>query len=362
MPITPSRIGIVLINAALALFGAIQPAAAEPPMLPAATVKARKPAPFCLEYLVPERCEQGIVAIRPAALARLFAPLPADNLAAQGLRMFLPFVVDIDLDAAKLPALANIEQIVSSLNLQVNFPTEHGQGTFMMGAGSPLCVRTVRPFNWSGRLAKWFPKAERITHEGKQLLTVPCKLSFGTEKPLRLAFLVADERTLVCGTEDDVGMLIDHLKEGKTGVTPPPGWNEVSHNLAAMAFDTRKRCWYAGDWPADCPEMSDGGRLARDLAVVCLGLSVGKHASVRLVARTKDPQALADDAAALEGLLTVARTELKTGQKDHPSTKNDKLVAAWLGRATIRHDAETIRAVVPLPGDFLTQLFEQFKK
>src|SRR5262245_43071273 len=180
-------------------------------------------APFDLTYL-PPTVTTGIVAFRPAALARHLPEHPLAGQAHQFLGLLLTMMTDCDPSAAKFPALADIDECILGLNLSTTFPSPGKQGTFVFGAGSPGSVRTTKPFDWEGSVRKWCPRATKAEHAGRAYFRTPWK----TNSPLIpadvakkaegrcLGIFIPDNRTLVLGDEEQIQELIDRLKQGKS--------------------------------------------------------------------------------------------------------------------------------------------------
>jgi hypothetical protein len=315
--------------------------------------KTTQPTPFDISYLAADR-GQGIVAVRPAAIALLFPQLKADTRFRPFVHLFLQMMVDIDLDVAELPALSELEQCVSNLSLQVSSPSEGQKGTFMFGAAAPVCLRTVRPFDWAGRLAKWFPAAKHEHHAGRDYLTMPCKLLFGKE-PMQLAFFVADGRTLICSTEPDLRDLLDRLDKGKPGPTPPPGWAAVNRDMFAMVIDARTNPWFKGTWPTDTPELRQAGTLVKGLTVVAAGVSMSAQPKIHLVATARSEKALGKISAALEPLSAAACKQL-TDPEQHLSPALASLLGDCFQKASMEQQGLTLRIETQLPANLVSLL------
>src|SRR5262249_18078109 len=150
---------------------------------------------------------QGVVGIRPAEMVKR---LPANESAAQCrallgvmLGQFLALCFESDLSAAQPPSFEDLEQCVFGVSLQAIMPTGKEQGTLRAGAGSPCLLKTTKPFDWGGSVRKWFPKAEKMSHAGRDYLRTPWKSDLLKKMfPQRadagevyMAVFVPDERT-----------------------------------------------------------------------------------------------------------------------------------------------------------------------
>jgi hypothetical protein len=316
--------------------------------------------PFDLSYLVND--SQGIVAFRPAEVARFLPQLPADQQFRLLLRCYLAMFMDINLDAAEVPRLSDLEQVVSNLSLQVTSPSDGKKGTFMLGMASPLSLRTVQPFDWADRLGKWLPQARHEHHAGRDYLTVPCKLTFGKPEPMRLAFFVADSRTLVCNGEDAMRELLQRLQDGKPGPTPPPGWEAVCRDLIAISIDARTQQWFKGTWPTQPVEMKLARTLVKGLTVFTMGVTLGQHPAVQVVATARNESTLGKIAANLEPLRAAIARELFAVEQSHPANPLAKSLITSLDHAAVEQEGPTLRIHVDLPADLIGLLVKSAQK
>src|SRR5262249_4268648 len=148
-------------------------------------------------------------------------------------------------------------------------------------------LRTTKPFDWAGSVKKWFPRAEKTRHAGRDYVRMPWKLPFGDPRQ-QAAIFVPDDRTLVFGDEHQVRKLLARLKAGGRGPTPPPGWKEFERDLIALAFDARTVPCVSGDWPTDPPEAKHARTLVEGVRVLAAGVTVGERTEVRVRALARD--------------------------------------------------------------------------
>jgi hypothetical protein len=282
--------------------------------------------------------------------------LPAAKMALP-YRAFLSYLVsqcyECDLTAADLPGLGDIEECILSLNCFVTMPTDRQKGTFVGGLGTPFVLRTTKPFDWAGSVRKWLPGAEKATHAGRDYFRTEWK----QETLKRVlppnhvpagktysAVFVADARTIVFGDESQVHQVLDRLKAGKPGPTPPPGWKEFERDLIAVAYDTRTVPCVRGRWPEGSPEAKHARTLAEGIGVLAAGVTVGDRTEVRLTALARDPEAARKAVEALRQLLAFARNGLVPAAKGAEPTQTAKLLAELLESVEIVRDGQRVRA------------------
>jgi len=228
------------------------------PSLPAATGAFP---PFDLSYL-PCAGSQGIVALRPATIARY---LPAD-LPLNEFRVFIATLLqqstDCTVEAADLPGIGDFDEWVLGLNVSFTLPTAGVQGTSNVGAGSPCCLRTTRPYDWSAAAKKWLPTAETRKHAGRDYLRTPFKLSGPLAPPdwmkrlqgHYLAIFVPDDRTIVCGAEEDIKTMLDGLRaHSSPSPLPPAGIRSAATWLPWWSINANGRASREVNGRGPCP-------------------------------------------------------------------------------------------------------------
>jgi hypothetical protein len=259
---------------------------------------------------------------------------------------------ECDLTAAELPDLGDIEECILSLTCTVTMPTDREKGTFVGGLGTPFVLRTTRPFDWAGSVRKWLPGAEKATHAGRDYFRTEWKREtlkrvlppdrVPAEKTYSAVF-VADARTIVFGDESQVHQVLDRLKAGKPGPTPPPGWEEFERDLIAVAYDCRTFPCVRGRWPEDSPEAKHARILVESIGVLAAGVTVGDRTEVRLTALARDPEAARKAVEALRQLLASARKELVPAAKGGEPTQPAILLAELLASVEISCDGQQVR-------------------
>jgi hypothetical protein len=347
---------IVLLGVALIASGGVAPAA--PPPTSSTTSGF---SPFDLTYL-PRTGPQGIIALRPCEIAR---HLPAHPLAGQArvfLGILLSQVSDCNLEAADPPALADLDECVLGLGVSFTLPTAETQGRSVFGAGTPCCLRTVKPFDWAAAARKWFPRAEKTEHAGRTYLRTPWTFSSPLIPPdlakrlkgQHLGVFVPDCRTLVLGAEAEIQALLDRLKEGKPALEPPPGWNEVRRDLIAGVLDQRETPCLQGKWPEEPAEGKPIGVLFETLTVSAFGVTVqegptGRRLVGRLVATTKDTDSAGRAVDAIKGLVDTYRAVLAQVPTNAPSAEPARMIRVMFDRATLNREGQTVRGQIAVP-------------
>lgn len=334
---------------------------APPPVLPSKGVFQ----PFDLTYL-PHPDVQGIIAARPAEIVRHLPPLPSSDHFRMLLGMLFGMFYDCDLQAAQPPALGDLDQCVGGFSVKFTTPFGEPRDIPLLGIALPCSFRTVKPFDWTGMARKWFPKAEKADHGGRTYLRIPCKLklpSVGKDSEDNSAFgiFVPDDCTAVFAAESDIRELIDRLKAGKK-LDLPPGWQDVSRDLIAIAFDQRKERCMKGKWPDEPAEAEPIGVLFETLQVAAFGLTVeeGPHGRVvaRMVAMTKDADSAGRTAEAIKTLANTIRTAAATSDKAGPMADLSRMTNAMFDRATLTQEGQTVRGHIDVPFDLIKSFFE----
>jgi hypothetical protein len=317
------------------------------------TAPGEKFAPFDLKYMVIEG--PGMAGFRPAEIAKR---LPAGKVPPEYqclLRFFMAQMLSLSFDcdtaAAEPPGIENIDQCVCRLSASVVLPSADKQGTFVGGLGTPFVVRTVQPFDWAGLMQKWFPRAEKKRHEGRDYVRTALKPDVVAKLPkerlpegdLYVAVFVPDNRTVVFGFEGEIKTLLHRLQTGEPGPAPPPGWEEFERDLIAVVRDTREAPLVYGEWPTDPPDMTNSRTVIECTEVFAAGLRIGDGTGLRVTALAKDSQAAGKVAAATRQLLSAARAALGEEAKGQELQKLVKLLDGALDRAEVTERGRHVR-------------------
>lgn len=273
---------------------------------------------FDLTYL-PEIGEQGLIGFRPVEMARYIERQEQEGLNQMFLTMFSLVVRDADLDAAEPPDFANIEQCVFSLQLHVTAPKGNERGTLMLGGTTPCVIRTVRPFDWDNLAIKWFPKAVRKKHADCSYLQIQIRIPDAMDemsKGTTFGVYIPDDRTLVCGDEEEIIALLDRVAARKPAPVTPPGWSEVDRDFAALVLDVREEQPVTGRFPADYPWGKDLYKLVNSSQTLALGLSVGDRTELRLVGASKDAASARVAVRSMQLLFKAAKKRLIKEEND----------------------------------------------
>jgi hypothetical protein len=302
-------------------------------------------APFDLTYM--PRATHSVIAVRPGELLKHLGE--QDKFAADMARRFLAAAfafLDGDLKAAAPPAVADIDQLILSAQITLGIETEkEGRSNFGVNGVSSGLVRTAKPFDWAGRLKKWFPKAETAKHAGREYVRVP----FGTgERTTYLALFVADDRTLAFDSDEaEMKWLLDRLDKKQKPVAPA-GWDEVSRDLVALCHDTAADGWLrAPEKPKrECDQALV--TLGRKATGVALGFSSGDRTDLRVVATARDEDAAREVRTALKAIVAQLSDEDEVG----------RAAAKLFAGTTVNRDGAVVRAKGSVPGNLLRRLLD----
>jgi hypothetical protein len=169
-----------------------------------------------------------------------------------------------------------------------------------------------------------------------------------------VGIFVPDGRTLVVGTEDQIKALFDRLKQGKAGVEPPPGWQEVNRDLIAGALDQRQRPCVTGKWPDEPAEAKNIGVLFETLNVSAFGVVMqeapaGGHLVGRLVGTAKNAASAERAAEAIKAQVAVIRTLLARIDPKAPTAPAVRMVNEMFDHATLSREGPTVRGSIAVP-------------
>jgi hypothetical protein len=294
--------------------------------------------PFDLTYM--PRATHSVIAIRPAELLKQTDGL--DKTATAYVRKLLAAgfaFLDGDIKAAELPVLANVDQVILSANLTIGIePEKDGKSNYGLGGISSGLVRTIKPFDWTGHIKKWFPKVEVVRHAGRDYLRIPIALG---EKPSYIALLAADDRTLAFDSdEDEIKNLLSRLKK-KSPPVRPAGWDEVARELIAISHDMTAEGWFTAP-----PKPQRGINRAvveavHNLKEVAIGISVGDASTIRVIATAGDEADARRAATAFKSLLEEMGSE----------EFGDPLISKFIENITVERNGRIIRAVGKTPGN-----------
>jgi hypothetical protein len=306
--------------------------------------RARRPAPFDLTYL--PRATGSVIAARPAELLkRGGAPDKAFSDTARRSLAALFALFDGDLKAAPVPALSDVDTIVTSALFTLGIETNpDGTSAFNFVGMSSGVVRTAKPFDWTNCVKKWFPKAEAVKHAGRAYFRVP----FGVgEAQGHLAFFVPDDRTLVFETSDDELKALLARLEKKLESAVPPGWQEVNRDLLAVCHDTAAEGWLRAPAVPKRPIDRALVTIARESSSLALGFSAGDETRLHFVAQTKD----ADAARAVSDALKLVFEDMSESEDTGPAAK-------LFGAMKVKRDKTTVRATGTVEGNLLRRLLD----
>jgi hypothetical protein len=317
-----------------------------------AAVRAAAPAPratqplvpFDLTYL-PPHSPVRLVLIRPAELARFAPPRSSlPHLFDSYAWMFIQFASG-NQKAATPPAFAEIEQAAFNINLQIICSKEGDHGNLILGTSS-MMLRTVKPFDWSGRVAKWFPKAERVRHSGREYVRAKFNLAaLGSKGEISVAFFVPDQRTLVVDNDDSIRKLLEELQAGRTFNLEKAGLDKIGKCHVAGSFDNRDRSWLQGKPKADTPEAKAEVLLIESLDRVVLEMTIGERSAIKLTATARSK-------AAAREVVKVMKALLDAGVRNLPPPGRGQAAEAR-AKVHFNQSGSLMEVNVELPGNIL---------
>ncbi len=231
--------GILLVGVGLGVSALRLPARADTPPTPA--VKADQPStasvhpaealnPFDLSYLPADAI--GIWAFRPAAAFRN----PATRLSVDVLALMLFGQDLLGKNSAALGLhIGDLDELSGAVRILSNPKAPKGQQNSLV---FNLCkVRTVRPFDWKGKLEKMCQGFQTISYAGTQYYkTAQPIFAFGNT---RLCFFTPDDRTIVFDTQENVRRLLDRGPAARPNGLWTEPWHQVERDVLALALNHR---------------------------------------------------------------------------------------------------------------------------
>jgi hypothetical protein len=330
----------------VALLAAILGIVAVPAAGWAAAPAVRSAQPFDLTYL-PPHAPLRLVLLRPAELARLAPPRSSLPQMFDSVAWLVIQFAGGNLKAAAPPAFAEIEQGAFHINLQITYSEESDHGNLILGTSS-MMLRTVKPFDWAGRVAKWFPKAERVRHSGREYVRVKVNLAaLGCKGEASMAFFVPDQRTLVLDNEDYIQKLLEELQAGRTFNLEKAGLDKIGKGLVAVSFNNRDRSWLKGKPKGDPSQAKAERLLINSLDRVVLGMKAGERSALELIATARS------EAAARE-VVKVMKELLPAGLGNLPQGGGHAVGAA--PKVQVHQRGALITVEVDVPGNILEAL------
>jgi hypothetical protein len=319
--------------------------AADGPPAPAPAAEEPLPA-FDLTYL-PDGGARGVVAFRPAETVRQ-ANLTADHVK-EANTLFRSMIAlaggTVGDDAPPDPT--ELDQVIVGGRSLITIADEEKNSSVAVGdEAMAVCVRTAKPFPWAERVAAWFPKAERAERSGRKYARIPAPPSFGPGTPKTLCLFSPDGRTLVMTVgEDQIKVLLDRLKAG-TPVVPPPGWDAVRRDFAAVVLVSGDGGWARTAEPGATlkdPLRKDLLRLAGATKAVAIGLTVGERSGLRTVAIAKTDADAAEAEKAIRNLVAAARSAISEESKTEPDSASNRFLAGLADGLVVDRDGQTVR-------------------
>lgn len=320
--------------------------AADPPRKPS-TPPPTVPA-FDLTYL-PGVGPSGFVALRPAAMADL---IPASTDEVRELLSHALGLMGGQPNAAVLPSATEIEQAVLKIEVRTTYDRYAQPGgrphTFgLVSSGGTL--RAVKPLDWAGRFAKWFPKGEEALHAGRTYYRIPMTLG---EQELTMAAFAPDDRTVSVDSEENIRALLTALKEKKASVAVPAGWPAAAGDLVAAFVDLKAKSALTGLREShEVKAFRPFVRFEDSVESLAVGVRAGEATTVRatLTAR-KSGSAAAKAATEVIGRVTEG-TKAALAEEADALTPLLKWGAAALSGAKVETAGKTVSLTLTAPGD-----------
>jgi hypothetical protein len=298
-----------------------------------------------------------VLAVRPAEAVRQVNP-PKDQLGeADTLIRSVIALAGGTVGDNPPPGLTELDQVLVSGRAVFTLSDDERKSTFTFGDdAAALCARTIKPFPWAERVAAWFPKAERAERAGRKYarIPVPALIRGSKDYPNTLCLFSPDDRTLVVTVgEDPIKGLIDRLKAGKP-VVPPPGWDPVRRDFAAIVLVDAAGGWARDakpDAPVKDPLRKDLLMLAGATKSVAIGLTVGERSGLRVVALGSTDASAAEAERAIRNLVAAARTTTSEETKADPDSAAVRFLAGLADGLAVDRDGRTVRVRVERSGN-----------
>jgi beta-lactamase regulating signal transducer with metallopeptidase domain len=324
----------VLIGSTM-LAASLRGPAVEPAPKPAATESANDP--FDLGYISGDT--HAIACFRPA---QLFAQ-PGMEAYAKLMRAAL--TAELQKEGRRLPeglSLADIDQVVADLQLQVNASGEKDQRSITSGSGH-LMVRMKKDVEWLALLKALLGDVEVKTQDGHDIFMV----KWAVLGPQAMPLYALDKRTIVMVRQDKDKYVIP-TRGGKTFADRlGTAWKQVERSAFAVGFDNGQGYWtsHLGPEVKDVTGMAD---VLKDAKSFCFGVGVEGGIDGRAFITGQDEATAKQCAAALAALCKFVATEnsdVHPADKDKPeNVASQKMVAEMLANGKIECSGSEVRA------------------
>jgi beta-lactamase regulating signal transducer with metallopeptidase domain len=273
-------------------------------------------APFDISYLPAD--SMGAVALRPAAL---FRRPGLKKTAAKFNDGIANLFKDLKLSAGVDLGVEDVEQVVFKLEFKTDPKLKDGKTSMLLGAAM---VRTTKPFDWKKQVCALVPDAVEVKYRGRTYISVSKdKPMLGMLLGIEGCCYIPDDRTLVCGSEDEICRLLDRKPGEGPAFAWADDWKRVQDGVVAVALDNsdgRLRRELRARRPLE-PELAP---FCEHLRYLTFGFNGEDDFAFRALLRTDTGPGAEAVARALEGGLSLARKELTARPGDKPLDESDR--------------------------------------
>lgn len=323
----------VLIGSTL-LAASLRGPAIEPRATPAATPAANEP--FDLSYLSADaKTTHAIVCFRPAQL------IAQPGMDAYAKLMHAELAAELKKVGRQLPeglTVADIDQVVADVQLQVHLSGKKGERSIMAGA-SHLMVRMTKDVDWLPLLTALIGDVEIKTQDGHTIYVV----KWAVLGPHAVPLYAIDRRTVVVIRQDKGKFVIPTKGANTFADRIGPNWKQVARSTCAVALDNGD-----GYWTNDLgPEVKDVTGMAEMLKAsrsFCLGVGMNDGIDVRAFITAKDETTAKACAAAIAVLskFVASSSDVEPGKGENPA--GAKLLAEMLASGKVECVGAEVRA------------------
>jgi hypothetical protein len=293
--------------------------------------------PFDLGYISGDT--HAIACFRPA---QLFAQPGMD---AYAKLMCAALAAELQKEGRRLPedlSLADIDQVVADIQLQVNASGEKGQRSITSGSGH-LMVRMRKDVDWLALLKALLGDVTVKTQDGHDIYLV----KWAVLGPQAMPLYALDKRTIVMIRQDKEKYVIPAKGVTTFADRLGPAWKQVERSAFAVGFNNGDGYWTSHLGP-EVKDVTGTADLLKHARSFCLGVGVDGGIDARLFIIGQDEATAKQCAAALAVLCKFVATE---NSDVHPVDKDElenpagqKMVAEMLANGKIECMGSEVRA------------------
>lgn len=303
------------------------------------------PAAFDLSYLSPDA--MGALAMRPAAI---FGRPELKKVTEQINTLLRASLVMQGITGKVHLRVEDVEQFIGPAVMGTDPRKKDPQSYLVFGVNM---VRTVAPFDWQKQMAELCPKSKAVRYAGKTYY----KLSTGDGKEDEKGapcYWVADERTIVGDTEENLRLLLGRASRPKARPWAP-AWKQVEHGLLAFVLDNGSGLWLHEEVKRREPT-PQFRTLLESLDWMVLGVGEDAGVVVDATCGSKDGAAARKVLHVLKEVLADAKKELTEHESDakkpHEADVCDRALEQMAQSATLRRDGAEVRFHGAAKGNF----------